>query len=46
MDQIETILSVTSITLRGRVEIEYNSGKMTIPSEPAHSLLIFNFYIR
>jgi len=29
------------VTLRGRVEIEYNSGKMTFPSEAAHSSLNF-----
>jgi hypothetical protein len=37
---------VTSITPIGRVDTEYSSGKMTFPSEAAHSLLIFNVYIR
>jgi hypothetical protein len=46
VDQNQTLLSVTSITPIGRVEIEYSSGKMTFPSEPALTPLIFNFIIR
>ena len=46
VDQNQTLLSVTSITPIGRVDTEYSSGKMTFPSEAAHSLRIFNFIIR
>jgi hypothetical protein len=46
LDQISAILSVMNVTLKWRVKIEYSSGKMTFPSEAAHSSLIFNFYIR
>ena len=45
-DQIKAILSVTDITFNGSVEIEYNSGKKTFPSEATHALPIFNVYIR
>jgi hypothetical protein len=46
MDQIKAILSVTNITPNGMHRIEYNSGKMTFPSEPSLTPPIFNFIIR